>query len=123
MSIKRYSSPCVKFTINVKVDGKQVPIVFDRFNHDDKRRFIEVDKRSIQEQMEKSKDFNVYFKLDFVIEDPKEKQLLEFRTNDLAKKWINKNHNIPYIRLGNRAMLDLEYGLLGFELQIETINK
>jgi len=135
MSIKRYSSPCAKFTINVMVDNKQKAIVFDRYDHDQKRRFIDIDDSLIQGQIENSQDFNVYFKLDFEIADEEESEPKEeikpdlpkipkvFTTMNEAKKWLNKNHDAPYNRMVNGAMTIHEYEFYGFELKIEPLKK
>ena len=74
MKAKRYSSPSVRFTINVKKNGKQTPLVFDQYSSDYKRRFIVVTDPEVMEQLEKSPDFKVYFHLDqeFDIPDPEE---------------------------------------------------
>lgn len=74
MKAKRYSSPSVRFTINVKKNGKQTPLVFDQYSSDYKRRFIVVTDPEIMEQLEKNPDFKVYFHLDqeFDIPDPEE---------------------------------------------------
>jgi len=148
MPIKRYSSPCVKFTINVKIDGKMTGIVFDRYNHDDKRRYADISDSCIQEQMEKSSDFNVYFRLDFSISDPdaeieniieapakivvaeakKEevnplKEVKIFSAIIKAKEWINKNHGVAYSKIVNLERLVSEYSKIGFDLKISTIKK
>jgi hypothetical protein len=62
--LKKYSSPCVKFTVNVKKDGKQFPIVFDGWNSEQKRRWIVISDPDIQAQMEKLEGFNVFYTLD-----------------------------------------------------------
>lgn len=69
MSVKRYSSSCVKFTANVKINGKQTQIVFDRYNSEQKRRFIDISDLFIQKQLDNDPGLNTYFKCDFVIED------------------------------------------------------
>lgn len=61
---KQYSSPCMKFTINVKKDGKPYAVVFKDYDRKKKRRIIVISDEEIQKQMEASKDFGVYFHLD-----------------------------------------------------------
>lgn len=132
MSVKRYSSPCVKFTVNVKTAGKQIPIVFDRYNHETKRRYIDIADPLIQHLMETSPDFTVYFHLDFEDKTGERTDLVTefipltdstktFNTVKEAKLWINENYNIPYVRISNREQLTYEYNLIGFKLVFNTI--
>lgn len=112
MLIKRYASPCLKFTENVKVDGKQFPIVFDRFNNDTKRRYVEISDPAIQAQFEKSASFNVYFFLESEVtitetekvevnhvEVPAPKlpaNVKRFKNAKDCKEWLNKEQGIAY---------------------------
>lgn len=128
MATKKYSSSCVKFTVNIKKDGKQTPIVFDRYDPERKRRYIEISDKDIQEQMEKSPDYKVYFSLDQITLDESEKELaaveatinrLSFSTVKAAKEWLNNDHSIPYHRLMNKEAILKEALKLGFTLSIE----
>lgn len=118
--IKRYSSACVKFTINVKVNGKQTPVVFDRYNQDTKRRFIDISDPEIQKQMEKSADFNVYFCMDYSIVDPNDLIVKEFSNWKDAKSWLNDEFEIPFKELPNKASVVSKAHKLGFELNFTT---
>jgi hypothetical protein len=139
---KRYSSPSVQFTVNVKVDGKQTPLVFNQYSGDYKRRFVIVTDPDIQKQLEKSPDFNVYFHLDYtreINEEPKEESFEEqdniqepvndqpniaaltpknFEKTIDAKKWLNEL-GIPYNRIATKDKMFEEAKRLGFELTIE----
>jgi hypothetical protein len=109
MSVKRYSSPCVKFTVNVKLAGKQIQVVFDRYNQETKRRYVDISNGEIQQLMEQCPDYNVYFRCEFSIEDPANvppdvmipeqlkaeeikdpEKVKTFLTNADAKLWINE---------------------------------
>jgi hypothetical protein len=61
---KQYSSPCIKFTINLKVDGKSLTVVFPDWDRERKRKFIIVSDEKIQKQLEANEAFNTYFHLD-----------------------------------------------------------
>lgn len=122
--IKRYSSPCAKFTINVKVEGIQKAIVFDRYNADEKRRFIDINDKQVMESMEKSPDFNVYFRLDNTISEPEdeaEKELLledvNFKNNNEAKSFLNLK-GVPMHKITNAAKIISEGKLLGYKIEI-----
>lgn len=67
---KRYSSPSLKFTVNLKKEGKSFPVVFDQFDRERKRRFVIVADEEIQKQLEGNRDFRVYFTLDADYHDP-----------------------------------------------------
>jgi hypothetical protein len=150
MPLKRYSSPCKKITVNVKIDGKQVGIVFDRYNHDSKTRFVDVSDKNIQSQLEASPDFTVYFHLDYTIADPIEvipieakpievvkpvvpvieakkevptKEVKEFPNITKAKEWINKDHGVAYSKMANVEKVTSEYNKLGFDLKITIVKK
>lgn len=69
---KRYSSPCMKFAVNIKKDGKQLPIVFPLWENDTRRRYIIVEDEEVQSKMEASPDFGTYFHLDYAFEDTDE---------------------------------------------------
>lgn len=71
----------MKFTINVKVDGKSTAIVFTGKDANRNRRTIEISSSNIQEQMEKSPDFGVYFSLDWEkeIEETTQKEVIVFQ--------------------------------------------
>ena len=135
--IKRYSSPCVKFAVNVKKDGKSIAVVFDRYNQDDKRRFVLVSDPEIQKQMESKVDFNVYYKLDFSIAeesdsvnkeitqpnlDSSSKELLSkhFKTGTEAKLWLNMELKVPTNKLTNKEKMKTEALLLGFIIEFEN---
>lgn len=136
--IKRYSSSCVKFTINVKKNGTSYPIVFDNWDPNDKRRWIEISDPDIQEQMEKAPDFNVYFWLDGVTEEPiqekKEEKvqpeaeiqptsnkLKPHQSKDLfsAKRWLNQV-GVPYNKMKNKETMISLAEEHGYELTFET---
>jgi len=80
----------MKFTINVKVDGKPTAIVFTGKDANRNRRTIEISSSNIQEQMEKSPDFGVYFSLDWEkeIEETTQKEVIVFQ--DLIEPIIPK---------------------------------
>ena len=140
MLVKRYSSSCARFTINVKVNGKQTPLVFNQYSMDYKCRFIEVSDPGIQEQLEKSPDFRVYFHLDYarevesVKEESFEKQDIQtpkteetnvtaltpksFEKTLDAKKWLNEQ-GVSYSRIATKDKVFEEAKKLGFELIIE----
>lgn len=136
--IKKYSSPAGRFTINVKKDGKSIPLVFDQYDPDEKRRFIHVSDPDIQEQMEKSKDFNVYFRCDGVLSMdnavipamlPLIEPVIEAKSNPIekkdlmdAKRWLN-SIGVPYNKMKNK---DVVVGLAkeqGYDLSFETDKK
>ena len=54
----------MKYTVNIKVDGKPVPIVFTDWDRERKRRFIIISDEKIQKQLEANEAFNTYFHLD-----------------------------------------------------------
>jgi hypothetical protein len=133
--IKIYSSPCLKFTVNVKKDGKSFPVVFDRWNAETRRRWIVISDPDIQRQMESLEDFNVYYTLDEIVEevvDPIEeiseevitpepvievdKPLDVKKSGELALKKVNKKDfveakrwlntlGIPYTYMKNKETL------------------
>ena len=61
---KRYSSPCIRFTVNIKKDDKQFPITFPLWDNENRRRFIIIEDEEVQKQLESLKDFGIYFHLD-----------------------------------------------------------
>lgn len=147
MATKRYSSPCARFTVNVKADGKQQAIVFDRYNPDEKRRFVDVADKRIQEQMEKSPDFTVYFRLDYVFNDEPEvvetpivpipsieaKEVVETQKEEQAENLLSSKKlrastlteakklindlGVPFHRLTNKERVIKEASQLGYELE------
>ena len=136
--VKKYSSSCVKFTINVTKDGKSIPIVFDRWDQEYRRRWILISDPVIQAMMEKSPDFNVYFRLDGVVEEEvpiaeihkiapkvteteKPKDLITVRKKDLleAKRWLN-SFGIAYSRMKNRETVATIAKEQGYNLVFET---
>lgn len=75
----------MRFTINVKVDGKPTAIVFAGKDANRNRRTIEISSSNIQEQMEKSPDFGVYFSLDWEkeIEEATEKEVILYHEHTI----------------------------------------
>jgi hypothetical protein len=61
---KRYSSPCIRFTVNIKRNGKQFPITFPLWDNENRRRFIIIEDEEVQKQLESLYDFGRYFVLD-----------------------------------------------------------
>ena len=61
---KRYSSPCIRFTVNIKRNGKQFPITFPLWDNENRRRFVIIEDEEVQKQLESLKDFGIYFHLD-----------------------------------------------------------
>jgi hypothetical protein len=144
MAVKRYSSACSKFAINVKdKKGKPVCLVFDRYNPDAKRRFLDVENIEYQEQIEKSPDFKVYFRLDFIFPETdmltkemlpnasvcKEEITIEnepqpfcvklFANVNEAKKWLNEQ-GIPFNKIPNKDKVVSEGKAIGYEIVFET---
>ncbi len=61
----------MKYTVNLKVDGKPVTIVFTDWDRERKRRFIVISDEKIQKQLEANEAFNTYFQLDYEYHDIK----------------------------------------------------
>ena len=96
MAKKRYSSPCQKFTVNIKKNGKQFPLVFPNWDNDAKRRYIIIEDEEVQKQLESLADFGVYYHLDLgfheeVTETPTEQLMNQVETENLAeaKKYLS----------------------------------
>jgi hypothetical protein len=69
---KRYSSSRLKFTINLKIDGEPLILVFKSFDQAERRRYTIVSDPKIQAALEANKDFNAYFTLDLDYHDESE---------------------------------------------------
>lgn len=140
---KIYSSPAARFTINVKKDGKPLAISFDRYDPDSKRRWIVVEDPEIMEQLDNSKDKDVYFTCDRVVEEEQAEtippsKLLEFVTEpdpeievsnkivkkDLAegKRWLN-SIGVSYSKMKSKAIVINLAREQGYELSFESDNK
>lgn len=132
--IKRYSSPCVRFTVNIKKDGKSFPLTFDCWDPNDKRRYILVSDPVIQKQLESLEDFNVYYRLDGVIEEektvieeskdselPKKASLETVVKKDLmeAKRWLNQC-GVSYSKMRSKDTVIVLARELGYELSLES---
>lgn len=132
--VKVYSSPCIKFTVNVKLGGKSVPIVFDTWDANERRRMVSISDPDVQEKMEKCPDFNVYFKLDGIQEvdesvlvpitaaQDHQKTNKEMFVKDLmeGKRWLN-SLGVPYSKMKTR---DTVVGIAkdhGYDLKITNI--
>ena len=130
--IKRYSSPAQRFTVNVKKNGKPHAVVFDNYSPDQKRRYIDIKDPELQDQMEKSPDFRVYFRLDQVINDeqvtPQSSEIeapesfapvrKEFKSGVEARTWLNTEHGVSNSKLTNNQKIINEAAQLGFMITI-----
>lgn len=135
--IKRYSSPANKFTIVVKKDGKPTPLQFLNYDADEKRRYTEVSDPDIQKQLENDSAFNVYFKLDFIVQEEQKVEMKEiepikvekvFQVKEFdrfmdCKTWLYKEMNIPIYKIANKGVAVELAKELGFDVKFKTDNK
>ena len=139
--IKIYSSPAGRFTINIKKNGKPFALSFDNYDSEAKRRWIKVSDPDIIKQLDESKDLNVYFTCDGVIEDenppvvvklediqelpviePKVAARIEKKDLLEGKRWLN-SIGVPYNKMKNKeTVINLAYEQ-GYELSFESDNK
>jgi hypothetical protein len=126
MITKRYTSPCARFFIQVKRDGKRVQLSFDGYDTELKKRFFDTSDYEIQKQLEASPDFNVYFHLDSQVwDEPIVKEevvtsIVEFKTAAEAREWLYKNKKVPLMEMSNKAkIVEIAKGL-GFEFTFKT---
>lgn len=117
-------------------------IVFDRYDPDSKRRWTVIDDLEVIKQLDNSRDLNVYFTCDKIVEDeitvPASK-LLEFVAEPLgdeptvknqitkkdlmeAKRWLN-SIGVPYNKMKNKETVVNLANEQGYELILESDNK
>lgn len=88
---KKYSSSRLKFTINLKIDGKSLALVFDSFDQAERRRYIIVSDPKIQAALEANKDFNAYYSLDLDYHDDSEEvAVIEHKPTETQKENVKE---------------------------------
>lgn len=140
MAKKRYCSNCSEFNIYLPIGKEQINLRFHGKNSLTKERFVDIEDKAIQEALEKSPSFGIYFykSNEFawteveekpIIEEPKEEEIItpteeteqeiiekEFTSGTKAKSWLNKTFNIPLHKLSNNAKIKNEFAVLGIDL-------
>ena len=92
------------------------------------------DKIEEQELLETHPSFNVSFKLEetfveqsgskkkeaVILEQESAPKDVEFRNTQEAKNWLNKNHNVPFTKINNKAKVIAMGQELGFNILFES---
>lgn len=97
---KRYSSPCMKFTVNIKKDGKQFPVVFPLWDNENRRRFIIIEDEETQNKLEKAAEFGTYFNLDHGYEDTAEAE-------EVISEPTNPQHEVESLADAKKYLAEL----------------
>ena len=124
MAIKRYIAFCSSFSVFLLLPSKkEVKLYFEGKDALTKQRFVDVEDPIIQTALEADKGFGTYFDLSpehievrtapSVIPD----EVIPFANAADAKEWINKNHNVSYKKLANKAQVIEQYNALGIKIK------
>jgi hypothetical protein len=101
---KRYSSPCIKFTVNIKKNGKQFPLTFPMWDNERRRRFIDIDNEQVQKQLESLADFGTYFNLDNDYHDPEEE--IPVQVEEVKEPTVN-THEVETLAEAKKYLSEL----------------
>ena len=118
---KRYSSSAQRFTIGIKVDGKKQFITFPGNDPELKRRYFDTEDEKVQEALERSPSFNVYFTMDGTqpsVAPPKQEPAVKtFKNFVECKDWLWKEMKVPFNKVMNKANAAAEAKKLGYEVK------
>jgi hypothetical protein len=129
MITKKYSSPCARFYINVKIDKKQTQLSFDGYDTDLRKRTFETNDYEIQKQLEASPDFGLYFHLQEQSWDGEKAEVpviaevvqdKEFKNSTEARDWLYKVLKVPITEITNKFKMVEKAKELGYNITFKT---
>lgn len=128
---KTYSSKALRYTVNIKINGKPVAIEFLNYDQEAKRLWFETSDKAIQEQLESNPAFRVYFRLDRSVKEesdnieviPEKQDNKKIVKNLVAgKEWLN-SIGVSYSKMKSKDVVVALASELGYVLIFESDNK